>query len=272
MALTEGPGHATELARAGLVGGVERVVAVGGDGTNNEVINGFFHDGRPVREGAIFGTVPRGTGCDFARGMRIPRDPDAAFGRLARNETAPLDVGRIDYTDAGGGGRATRYFLNVAGFGANGDVVARVNRSKKRLGGFATFLTATIASLATYRNPRVAFSLDGGPEETATVNVLFVCNAPYCGGGMMAGPKAIVDDGRFDLTLVGDMTRFEALMNGRLLYTGRIHEHPKVRNFRVQQVEARPLDGPVRVEADGEQPGILPATYSIVPGAIRRSL
>ena len=268
---TEGPGHATALARDGLRAGAEMVVSVGGDGTNNEVVNGFFgRDGKPVSPGAVFGVVPRGTGCDFARGLGIAKDPEKAFRRLAGTASVPLDAGRIDYTDDEGE-RAVRHFVNIAGFGANGDVVNRVNRSGKKLGGFLTFLGATASSLLTYENPRVTFAFDGGPDETAVVNVLFVCNGRYCGGGMMAGPEAKTDDGLLDVTLVGDMSRREALLSGRYLYSGRILEHPKVRHFRVKSLTARPVDrdAAVLVEADGEQPGVLPATWTVLPGALR---
>lgn len=268
--LTEGPNHATELARAGLRAGAELVVSVGGDGTNNEVVNGFFDEsGKPVKPGAVFGVVPRGTGCDFARGQGIPRDPSAAFARLAGTASTPLDVGRIDYTIPTGG-RGVRYFVNIAGFGANGDVVNRVNRSGKKLGGFLSFLTATVGSLATYVNPKVTFSVDDAAEESAVINAVFVCNGPYCGGGMKAGPDAKIDDGFFDITLIGDMGRMEALLSGRLLYNGKILTHEKARHFRVKSITARAAEQDiVLVEADGEQPGILPATYTIVPGALR---
>lgn len=266
--LTERPGHATELARKGLEEGFEMVVSVGGDGTNNEVINGFFReDGAPVRKDAVFGHVPRGTGCDFARGMGIPKT-DEAFKRLAGSNTVPLDVGRIDYTRREGGA-GVRWFLNIAGFGANGDVVDRVNRSGKKLGGFATFLGATVSSLMSFKNPRVAFRIDGGKEEEAVVNTMFVCNGRYCGGGMCTGPLAKTDDGLFDLSIVGDVSTSEALLSGRLMYSGRIYENPKVRHERAKKVEARSLGGPVLVEADGEQPGLLPATWTILPAAVR---
>lgn len=268
--LTEGPNHATELARSALRSGAELVVSVGGDGTNNEVVNGFFDEsGAPVKPGAVFGTVPRGTGCDFARGQGVSRDPAAAFARLAGTSSTPLDVGRIDFTTPSGS-RGVRHFVNIAGFGANGDVVNRVNRSGKKLGGFLSFLTATLGSLATFVNPKVTFSVDGGPEESAVVNAVFVCNGQYCGGGMKAGPDAKVDDGYFDVTLIGNMSRVEALLSGRLLYNGKILTHPKAKHYRVKTITARAAEGEtVLVEADGEQPGILPATYTILPSALR---
>lgn len=268
--MTEGPNHATELVREGLRGGAEMIVSVGGDGTNNEVVNGFFDAaGAPVKPGAVFGVVPRGTGCDFARGQGISRKPAEAFARLSGTNSAPLDVGRIDFTRPDGG-RGVRFFVNIAGFGANGDVVNRVNRSGKRLGGFVSFLTAALASVATFVNPRVKLSLDAGAEEITTVNTVFVCNGSYCGGGMKAGPTAVVDDGVFDVTIIGDVSRIDAFLSTRLLYGGKILGHKKVRHARVKSLTAHALEGTqVLVEADGEQPGILPATWTMLPAALR---
>jgi diacylglycerol kinase family enzyme len=267
---TEGPNHATELAREGLRSGAEMIVSVGGDGTNNEIVNGFFDaGGKPVKLGAVFGVVPRGTGCDFARGQKISRKPQEAFARLAGTASKPLDAGRIEYT-LPGGGAAVRHFVNVAGFGANGDVVNRVNRSGKKLGGFISFLVAALSSLLRYRNPTITFSIDGGPEETVVMNTAFVCNGAYCGGGMMAGPTASIDDGVFDVTLIGNLTRLDSILSTRLLYGGKILRHKKVRHLRVKSLRARPAAGQtVLVESDGEQPGILPATWTVLPGALR---
>src|SRR4051812_39756843 len=213
--MTEWAGHATEITRSALKSGYEMIVSVGGDGTNNEVINGFFEKGAPVRKDAVFATIPRGTGCDFARGMKIPKRPVEAFRILAGKKTRALDVGRIEYAD--GSKRGTRYFVNIAGFGASGDVVARVNRSGKTFGGFVSFLSASVASMVKFKNPKVAVSYDGEDAQEGVVNVVFVCNSQYCGGGMKAGPEAKIDNGMFDVTVIGDMTKMEALLAGRLL-------------------------------------------------------
>jgi len=265
--MTEWAGHATEITRSAIKSGFEMIVSVGGDGTNNEVINGFFENGKLVRKDVVFATIPRGTGCDFARGMKISKKPAEAFRILAGKKTRPMDVGKIEYSE--GGKPAIRYFMNIAGFGASGDVVARVNRSGKTFGGFVSFLSASVASMVSFKNPKVAISYDGEAEQESVVNVVFVCNAQYCGGGMLAGPEAQIDDGMFDVTVVGDMTKTEALLAGRLLYNGKIYTHPKVKHVRARKITARSLNADVLLEADGEQPGILPATYSIVPSAVQ---
>lgn len=269
---TEGPGHATELARSGLRRGFEMIVSVGGDGTNNEVVNGFFDDttGKPVKDGAVFGLIPRGTGCDFARGQGISRDPEEAFARLAGRDTAPLDVGRIDFTKPGGG-TGVRHFVNIAGFGANGDVVNRTNRASKKLGGFVTFLQASLGSVMSYEPTPTAWSVDGAPEETATFYVVFVGNGRHCGGGMVACPGAKTDDGFFDITLIDYIGKAKAVLQGRHLYDGKVLTIPGARSVRARTITARPAspDAKVLVEADGEQPGILPATWTILPGALR---
>ena len=159
--------------------------------------------------------------------------------------------------------------MNIAGFGASGDVVARVNRSGKRFGGFVSFLSASVASMVRFKNPKVAISFDGEEEQESVVNVVFVCNGQYCGGGMKAGPQALIDDGMFDITIVGDMTKTEALMAGRLLYNGKIYSHPKVKHVRARTLTARSIGSDGLVVADGEQPGLLPATWSVVPSAVQ---
>ena len=269
--MTEGPGHATELTTTGIKEGYDLIVSVGGDGTNNEVLNGFFADdhGTLVDPNVAFGFLPAGTGCDLAKTFEIsPKDPRAGLARLASGEIS-VDVGCCSYTSHTGE-QESRYFLNVAGFGANGDVVARVNKSGKKLGGFGTFAVATIASLLSYDNQRVTYSVDNGDEVTERINTMFVCNARFVGGGMIVGPEARMDDGVFDLTLIGDISRMNAFGNGRLLYSGRIYEHPQSQHIRAKVLKARPLDrDPVLIDLDGEQPGRLPATFQIHPSVLR---
>lgn len=269
--MTEGPGHATELASSGIKEGYDLIVSVGGDGTNNEVLNGFFADdqGNLINANVAFGFLPAGTGCDLAKTFEIsPKDPRGGLARLASGEIS-IDVGRCVYTSHSGE-QETRYFLNVAGFGANGDVVSRVNKSGKKLGGFATFALATITSIMSYDNQRVAYSVDGGDEITERVNTMFVCNGRYVGGGMIVGPEARMDDGLLDLTLIGDISRLKALGNGRYLYSGRIYEHPQAQHLRAKVLKARPLDtAPVLLDVDGEQPGRLPATFDVLPSLLR---
>ena len=195
---TGGPGDATGLTRAALAGGCRRVVAAGGDGTLNEVLNGFFdHGGAPVAEGAVLGLLPSGTGGDFRRSAGIPVHPAAAAALLARGDRRRIDVGRIDY----GEGIRSRLFLNIADCGLGGEVVARVNRSGKSAGCKATFLYHSLAALVRFPGRSLRVDVDGEVREGRLANVV-VANGRYFGGSMLIAPDADLADGRFDVVLV----------------------------------------------------------------------
>src|SRR5262249_32853934 len=125
-AFTSAPMEAAALASQALRDGYQCVVAVGGDGTVNEVVNGFFENGKAIDPNAALGLVPRGTGADFRRTFHWDADLTSAIRRLKGNRTAPLDVGVLEYTTHGGKS-ATRHFVNICSFGASGLVDRKVN-------------------------------------------------------------------------------------------------------------------------------------------------
>jgi YegS/Rv2252/BmrU family lipid kinase len=263
--LTTAPREATELTRAALLEGCERVVAVGGDGTLNEVVNGFLAaDGTPVAPGAVLGLLPSGTGGDFRRTAGIPAGAAAAAAVLAAGASRPVDVGRITLD-----GTATRHFINIADCGIGGEVVARVNRSSKRAGGTATFLWHSLASLLSYRPRAARVEIDGTAEEGRYQNVV-VANGRYFGGGMCVAPGADLADGLFDVVLFGDLPRMRSLTGIRRIYAGTHIGEPGIRLLRGRRVRVIPLEQPpLCFEMEGEEVGPAPATLEIVPAAIR---
>jgi len=266
---TEGPRDATRLARQALDEGADTVVAIGGDGTINEVANGFFDDGRPIRPDAALGVLPFGTGGDFKKTAQIPDDLAAAAAALRARRLQKIDVGRLDYTP-GAGGRASCMFVNIASFGIGGLVDQIVNTSSKRLGGRASFFLATVRAAVRYKNQRVRVVLDDAETLELTVQNVAVANGRYFGGGMHIAPNAVLDDGSFDVVAIGDFTFFEAMTKVGRLYNGTHLDLPKVTARRARKVEAVPaVDGEqVLLDVDGETPGALPATFSIVPKAL----
>lgn len=265
---TEGPAHATELVRAGLVGGRRLVVVVGGDGTINEAVNGFFSaEGEALAPEAELGILSRGTGCDFIKSLGIPKREDHALSRIVKGTSRRIDLGRVAFRDASGEERF-RYFCNIAEAGLGGAVVARVNRSSKRFGGFTSFLMSTLATFVTYRNTAMTVQFDDGPPETLRAANLVVGNGRYFGGGMCILPEAELDDGLFDVLLMGDLNRFELFSNIARVYRGSHLTHAKLRLFRARRLS---IDAPeaLLLDVDGEQPGLSPATFTIQPGALR---
>lgn len=269
---TSGPGDAITLTRKALQGGADRVVALGGDGTVNEVVGGFFDEnGAPIKPGATFGLLPYGTGGDFRRTMNIPRDLPQAAGIIAAGNRRRVDLGRLTYQTADGETR-TRMFANIASFGVSGVVDRLVNESGKKLGGKLSFAIATARATWSYRNQRVELVFDGDPSSRTelTINTVAIANGRYFGGGMMMAPNAEVDDGAFDVVAMGDFNFGDLLKSGSRVYKGTHLTMDKVTHRRAKLVEAAPLDPGAKVEldVDGENLGQLPARFEVVPQAI----
>ena len=270
---TTAPGDATRLAREALRGGAERVVAVGGDGTINEVVNGFFDErGEPIARDAAFALIPFGTGGDFRRTMGIPLDAARAAAVIAADRRARIDVGRLTYTRDGAADHgALRMFANITSFGVSGVVDRLVNESGKRLGRLS-FALATLRATWSYTNQRVEmiFDDDAASRVDATINTVAVANGRYFGGAMMVAPDAQVDDGLFDVIALGDFGFGDLVKSGRRIYKGTHLAMDKVTARRARTVDARPLDASavVELDVDGECLGRLPARFELLPGAL----
>jgi YegS/Rv2252/BmrU family lipid kinase len=268
---TRQAGDATTLTRAALRDGVEMVVAIGGDGTINEVVNGFFEDGEPVSPDAALGILPYGTGGDFRKTALIPKDMARASAILARFKTRRIDVGRLDYSERSGT-TTTRMFVNIASFGISGEVDEEVNAASKWMGGRLTFMLATAKVGLRYEPKRVRLVFDGDDARAVdtTINTLVVANGRYFGGGMFIAPNAELDDGLFDVVSIGDMSFAESIRHGRRLYKGTHLGLEKVHERRARRVHAESIDGSeVLLDVDGEAPGMLPATFTIVPQSLK---
>ncbi len=269
--LTERPRHAVELTREAIKGGARAVVAVGGDGTNNEVVNGFFDDAGAPLGTAAFGYVCSGTGGDFRRTFGQSTDPLAALERLRRFQTRDIDVGRLRFIDHDGHERAWMY-LNSGSIGLVGRVVDIANTSSKALGPQVTFLSAAVRGLFSYKPQRVRMYFDGDatPVEDAFL-LVSVANGKFFGGGMKIAPDAAPDDGLLDCVMVRGAGP-GLLRHMPKLYLGtHVDVATMVTVRRCASVRVEPVDAGERVlvELDGEQPGRLPGTFQVVPRGLR---
>jgi YegS/Rv2252/BmrU family lipid kinase len=258
--------HAPSLVRDALGEGVSLIVAVGGDGTFNEVVNGFFEDGRAVNPEARLAIVPVGTGSDLRRTLSVPADVEAAARRIARGRSKTVDVGLATYRDREGEVRQ-RHFVNVADFGAGGAVVDKVNRTTKVFGGRISFLWAILTTLPKYRNTRVRYRGDG-QQGDLVMNNFVVANGRYFGGGLMPAPHAEMDDGLLDVVIIGDITFKEARRNLGRLRRGEHLSLPQVTHFRAATVETECLD-PALLDLDGEMVGSNPTRFAVLPRTLR---
>jgi diacylglycerol kinase (ATP) len=263
--LTDAPGHATVLTREAILAGEELIVAVGGDGTVNEVVNGFCDEtGTPLPGAAALAVIERGTGCDFARTFAIPKKTAGAVAVIVEGQRHRIDLGRAAYATAGGA--QTRLFANIASCGMSAAVARRANETTKRFGGTPSFLYATAATFLGWRNRRFRVRIDGAERELVANNVV-AANCRYFGGGMKVAPDARPDDGLFDVALMGDISKLDFALNVHRLYRGTLERHPKVEYVRARRVEVD-CDEPLPIEVDGEQPGTMPVVFDVVPGAL----
>ncbi len=264
--LTERPGHATALTREALAAGEELVVAVGGDGTVNEVVNGFAAAaGGEVADGAALGVLQHGTGADLVRTYGIPTRPRDAVRLLVEGRERRIDVGRVRCS--GPSGPEIRLFANAASAGVTGDVARRASTTSRRLGGTAAFLAATVAGLRSWRNGEFRIDLDGDGR-TLVATAVLCANGRYLAGGMHIAPQAEPDDGLFDVVIVGDVGTLDLALNVHRLYRGTLAAHPRVEIVRARSVRVE-TERPMPVETDGEQPGVTPVTFENLPRALR---
>lgn len=268
---THGPGDAIRHTRTALSQGADRVVAIGGDGTLNEVANGFFDADTPVQPEAVLAPINCGTGGDFRRSLGAPLPPDAAVRTLLQSRTRTIDVGRLRYTTASGR-NAVRYFLNIASLGMGGavDQVVHTLPAKAQMSGRLAYLYAILHTLVRYRNQPITLDVDGTTVYAGPVCNVAVANGRFFGGGLLIAPDAQVDDGRLDVIVVGDLPRFALLRHARRFYRGTHLDLDGVSAFRGCQITARPrTNAPVRLDVDGEAMGRLPATFTLHPHALR---
>ena len=261
---TEKPFHATELARTAIKEGTELVIGVGGDGTMNEIANGFFEDRRIINPAAALGLVPAGTGCDLTKSLNIPAGLKDALKVITEATSVRMDVGKVRYIN-NAGAEEERFFLNVADFGLGGEVVREV--AERRLQRKASsYVRCLVTTMARYKNKRVRIRVDGRDLPDGEYLIGAVANGKVFGKGMKVAPGARLDDGLFDAVLVRGFRFLEFCRHGWKLMNGSHVTHPKVTVVRGATVEAWPDgDEEVLLEFDGEQLGRLPATFEVVP-------
>ena len=261
---TKGPAEATEITGIALAEGAERVIAVGGDGTLNEVANGFFLNGDPPPNSAL-GLFPYGTGGDFRRTLGIPTEIEAIAGMLNDDHRRTIDAGRIEMQGLDDL-PLTRHFINIADAGIGGVVVDRVNHASKVLGGRLTFQLVSLRTLLSYKPQPVEVTSDEGSFEGVAQNVV-VANCQYFGGSMHVAPRAIPDDGLFDVVVFGNIGGFEAIRSIQDIYKARHVENPKVKTWRTQTLHVASPER-VLIDVDGEMSGTLPATFTVLHKAL----
>ncbi|HEV3407841.1 MAG TPA: diacylglycerol kinase family protein [Gaiellaceae bacterium] len=258
------PGHLVELAAQAARSGARLLVAVGGDGTVNEAVNGLLQAAAP--DGVELAVIPRGTGRDFARSFGVPADVDGAIAVARDGTVRAVDVGLARFS-RWDGSPAESYFVNFGGAGISGAIARRANASSKALGGRVSFIWATVAVFARWQSADVTVTVDG-EERAGRMFEVLVQNGEFTAGGMWVTPGAAPDDGLFDILLIGDVTKADFARTFPKVYRGSHLGHPKIDRLSGRRVA---VDSPARlpIALDGEQPGTTPVEFDVVPRALR---
>ena len=259
-AFTSRSGEASSLASSAARKGVKLIIACGGDGTVSEVANGILESGKD----AELGILPSGTGGDFRRTLEIPSNTREAANVLRTGRTRRIDVGRVSFFDESGN-EVTRFFLGVASCGMSTKVIERVKNNGASFA--ASLIKTALGSTAT----RLVVQVDDSRERTLSVANLCIANARYFGGGMKIAPGAKLTDGQFDVVNVGDLGALKTVVSAPRVYFGSHLSMSEVSHTLARKVVVRPAnrDESVSLEVDGELPGKLPATFQIIPAALR---
>ncbi len=270
VAFTKHAGDATEIAKRGAEQGRKLIIACGGDGTINEVANGILESGGCCE----LGILPSGTGGDFRRAVGISNTEREAARELRTGETKTIDVGRVTFQNFDGE-TVSRYFVNVSSFGLSAAIIERVKKTrfldwlpKSFLRGKTNFAVSTLQEVLDLGPTTVRVSLDDGEEKPLSTVNFCVCNARFFGGGMMIAPNASLTDGVFDVVNIGDIKTGKILLNAWKLYGGTHLTLPEVKASHAKKVVVTASED-VNIEVDGELPGKLPATFEIIPKALK---
>lgn len=273
VAFTKGPGDGIDLAERAAKSGRQFIIACGGDGTINEVANGILRSGID----AELGVLPSGTGGDFRRTLGLPLGNREAAAALRDGVSRHIDAGRVTFLDHRGKS-ASRYFLNVSSAGLAANIIERVKSQKvfdwlpvESLRGRANFAVSTLQQVLDLDPVMLNVRFDDGPEAKLQTIAFCVANSRYFGGGMLIAPDASLNDGLLDVVNIGDIGALKIIINAHTLYRGTHHGLQEVNGSTAKKIEISGVDPDrdIRIETDGELPGRLPATYEIVPDAIR---
>ena len=262
-------GDAILLTRHSLESGATRIVAIGGDGHLNEVLNGFIENDVQLNSQATLSFVMTGTGCDFQRSLGVSGKWESAVEKLKDAQVRQIDIGKVSYT-APDKTQQIRYFINIASFGLSGAADHYIDNSSlgKYFGGTILYLWATIKTVFTHPNQTIRYRIDDGPQKEIRTRLALLANGRYFGGGMHAAPEAELDDGLLDLLMLKEISLVKFLWHLPKIYMGTHLKLPVVYFQKVRKFTALSSEQ-VILDIDGESPGTLEATFEILPRILK---
>ncbi len=263
---TETLNHAVLLTQKAIEDGFRNFIAVGGDGTLNEMVNGIFSQTEIETSAFQIGMIPVGTGNDWCRMFNIPINYQKAVDIIVKNITFIQDIGKVSFQMDHE--TKERYFINVTGLGYDALVARKTNAEKvKGKGSKLSYFLNIFTSLFYYKDEQIRIIADDKEINTIFFSMsVGICK--YNGGGMMQLPNAVADDGLLDVTIIKKVSKFDLIKSIKKLYDGSITTHPKVISFQTSKVTVN-SDNKIYIEADGESLGHGPFVFSLLPKALK---
>ena len=256
---TQFPGHATEMAQKLVESDVETIIAAGGDGTINEVVNGIL---MKPESSCHLGIVNLGSGGDLARSLRLPKKIMDQVQLISSAKPKRIDIGKLECSKEDGN-PFLRYFINECQVGISGAIVNEVSSWLKKNWGAMAFKLVSVIQIFSYKATNITFEINQQPQIQLPALGVVLANGRYCGGGMKLTPKANFDDGFLDLVVIGEMN-----IPSRLYYFASMLINWKIRSNKILRNTIRTIqiqsDPPVLVEVDGELIGLTPVRISLV--------
>lgn len=259
--------HSISLAEKATLGGFDFVIAVGGDGTLNEVLNGIMIASDRVSEIPQLGMLTYGSANDFSKTVGINNDIGLLIEAIEKEHSTKIDIGKAELADEDGK-TITRYFANIFDAGIGADVVRKVNESNKPLGTKFTFIKAILGSLLTYTPTPLVCKTDNEIIEDRILSFV-IANGCFFGDGMCIAPDARINDGIFSVVCVADISMKDYILNTRKLRKKIKIDHPKVSYHKAKTIDIFPKQYSCTIEMDGEFAGYAPAKVSLLHHHIR---
>ena len=267
MHTTRLPLEATNITRKSIMAGAKLIIVVGGDGTVQEAVNGFFRDRKLINPECELGILNYGTGKGLLQTLNLPSSLEEKLDLIASSPGNPIDIGCITYYDEKGR-KYERLFINECQVGIGGDVVTEVSMKHKYFGGTLAFGSVAIKQALFYKALNLTVEFDDKEVISRDLIGVVAGNGAFCAGGMRLTPDARPDDGQFDVLLIHDMNIFRRIWNFTKIYSGR---HIKSEYFTLRRSKWLTIDStePVLIEADGELLGTVPCEISLLPAVLK---
>lgn len=265
--VTQRPLEATQSVRAAILQGCELIVAVGGDGTIQEVVNGFFSDNHLINPGCRLGILSSGSGCGFAQSLGLPKSLEQQLAVICEGHAEAIDIGRVTYHGVLGENEY-RYFVNECQVGIGAEVVKKVQQNHKRFGGRIGFALGTLQTLFSYKDQPMQVVVDGLEVSQELLAGVVIANGAFMGGGMNLTPGAVLNDGRLNVLIIRSASVTKKLQAFARIYSGRHVNALQFEYIDGDSVALRSSEN-VSVAADGELLGTTPCFVETLPATLK---